>query len=331
MVWPNRPLLTLSGLMGLLSAVIGVYVAVVLIIQGNRYARYVAVAWAMVTVGTVATLLAVLGVIEGSWFAENAQHIGFAFETLLLSVALSDRIKREREEREQAQQEAIALTERIRLEREEKIQAQAQAMAVQAITNEGLGQRVLERTAQLERTMRDLEFANVELARSSVTDSLTQVHNRRYFDEAIEKEHRHSARTGVPLAVVLVDIDHFKRVNDTCGHVAGDECLRLVASALRRTAGRLTDLVARYGGEEFVLVLPGSDAGHALLLAERVRGAIEAIEFVHGGCRVPLTASLGVVARVTSVAQPVEDFLAEADAALYRAKDTGRNRVVLAA
>jgi len=131
--------------------------------------------------------------------------------------------------------------------------------------------------------------------------------------------------------VVLVDIDHFKRVNDTCGHLAGDECLRLVAAALRQTAARSTDLVARYGGEEFALVLPGTDAAHAVEMADRVRQAVENIDFIYRGQRVPISVSLGVVAKVTSLDQPVSEFLAEADAALYRAKDAGRNRVMLAA
>lgn len=119
-------------------------------------------------------------------------------------------------------------------------------------------------------------------------------------------------------------------MNDSLGHVAGDECLRLVAAALRRTVGRATDLVARFGGEEFALVLPGTAAEQALEVAERVRSAIEALVFEHGGQRTPVTVSLGVVAKVTQPGQSVESFIAEADAALYAAKAAGRNRVVLA-
>ena len=330
-IWPNRPLLTSTGLMGLVSAGIGVQMSVVLIRQGNRYARYFAVAWAMVTIGTVASLLSVLGAIEGGWFADNAQHIGFAFESLLLSVALADRIKREREAREKAQREALDLTERVRLEREAKIDAQAHAIEVQALANEHLGQRVQDRTAELERTLATLARANEELARSSVTDGLTGVFNRRHLDESLLREVRRSGRTGLPVALLLVDIDHFKSVNDRFGHLAGDECLRLVAAALRQSAARASDLVARYGGEEFALVLPGLAAGQALDVAERVRAAVEAIVFTHGGQRVPVTVSVGVVAEVTPPSLGVDDLVARADAALYRAKETGRNRVVLAA
>ena len=116
-LWPSRVLLTLSGLLGLVTSALGIYMSVVLIVQGNRYARYFAGAWAMVTIGTVASLLAVLGAIERSWFADNAQHLGFAFETVLLSLALADRIKRERAARVRAQQRALELTGRVQLDR----------------------------------------------------------------------------------------------------------------------------------------------------------------------------------------------------------------------
>jgi diguanylate cyclase (GGDEF)-like protein len=330
-LWPNRVLSASIAMMGLLASLFGVYTSVVLIAQGNRFARYFGLAWAVVIAGTLGSLLSLLGVIEGNVVTNNAQHIGFVLEVLLLSIALADRIKRNREARDAAQREALQLTERVREEREEKIQAQAHAIELQARANEDLELRVLDRTAELERAMKNLEFANIELAKLSVTDALTKVHNRRYFDEVMDKEYARSERTQVPLAVVLVDIDHFKRVNDTCGHLAGDECLRLVATALRQTAARSTDLVARYGGEEFALVLPGTDADQAVELADRVRQAVEDIDFIYRGKRVPLSVSLGVVARVTSLEQPMADFIAEADAALYRAKEAGRNRVVRAA
>lgn len=327
---PSRLLSASIGLMGMLGGLVGIYTAGVLIARGNVFARYFFMAWLVVIVGTFMSLLSLVGAIEGNWWSNNAQHIGFVLEILLLSTALADRIKRERVVREQAQRESLELTERVKQEREEKIRAQEHAISIQAKANEDLELRVLDRTAELERAMKNLELANVELAKLSVTDALTKVNNRRYFDEVLAKEYDRSERTQVPLAVVMVDIDHFKRVNDTCGHLAGDECLKLVAAALRTTVARSTDLIARYGGEEFALVLPGTDAAHAVELADRVRQAVEKIDFIYRGKRVPISVSLGVVARVADRAQPLTEFLAEADAALYRAKEAGRNRVMLA-
>jgi two-component system, sensor histidine kinase LadS len=330
-VWPSKMLSLSIGVTGLVTSVVGVYTSVYLLAQGNVSARYFALAWFSVIVGTVAVLLSLMGVVEGNWFTNNAQHIGFVIEISLLSVALADRIKRERLVRERAQLEALDLTQKIKEEREEKIRAQEHAIEVQQQANEDLELRVLDRTAELERAMRNLEIANIELSKLSVTDGLTKVHNRRYFDETLKKEYDRSARTLTPLALIMADIDNFKKINDSCGHLAGDECLRLVAAAMRNTVGRSTDMIARYGGEEFAIVLPATGPEQALEVADRVRRAIEEIDFIYRGKRIALSISLGVVAKVATLDQSLGDFVAQADAALYRAKDNGRNRVEAAA
>jgi diguanylate cyclase (GGDEF)-like protein len=137
-------------------------------------------------------------------------------------------------------------------------------------------------------------------------------------------------RHGVPLTVMFVDADHFKRVNDTHGHAAGDEVLRRLSQLLESTL-RAEDIVARYGGEEFVLVLRGVPTTGALAVAERVRVGVETLKIGHAGKWIPVTVSVGVATHskereVDSVAA----LLALADGALYRAKGSGRNRVVLA-
>ncbi len=331
LAWPSLAQPMRMPLAGALSGLFAVYVSFVQMARGNVSARYFTVAWAVLVIGTMAHMLALLGVVEGNAFTEYGQHVGFVIEILLLSVALADRIKRDRLARNWAQGEALALTRSVQIEREEKIKAQEDAIAIQTRANDELEVRVLDRTAELERAMKNLAIANDELAKLSVTDALTTVHNRRYFDEALAREHDRSARTGVPLALLLADIDHFKKINDTCGHLAGDECLRLVAVTLVKTVGRSTDLIARYGGEEFALVLPATGPDHAFEVAERVRVAVENILFIYRGRRVPITISLGVVAQVTRPEQSVSDFIAEADAALYRAKAAGRNQVMVAA
>ncbi len=189
--------------------------------------------------------------------------------------------------------------------------------------------RVYERTRALEEARQGLETANAELLRLSATDALTQLANRRRFDSVLDEEIRRARRSGSPLAVLLADIDHFKRINDSYGHPFGDECLRQVAAVLMAHCQRAGDLAARYGGEEFVVLLPASDQRQAVVLAERIRQDIERLQLRHGDLPVALTISLGV-ATLGSTCASAEALLAAADAALYAAKHAGRNRVVCA-
>jgi diguanylate cyclase (GGDEF)-like protein len=154
----------------------------------------------------------------------------------------------------------------------------------------------------------------------AVTDGLTQLANRRSFDRSLERELQRAARTDGRLSVVLLDIDHFKALNDTHGHLVGDNVLRQIASALAE-CGREYDTVARYGGEEFAAVLPGCSSALALQVAERLRRAVQEC-----GAEVPVTASCGVATYPYDGAD-VDSLLGAADRALYSAKRAGRNRV----
>lgn len=158
-------------------------------------------------------------------------------------------------------------------------------------------------------------------------DSLTGLHNRRGFMEAWEDALHRSRRSGRPVSIVLADLDHFKQVNDTRGHAAGDLALRAVARTLRASL-RAQDVVARWGGEEFMLLLPDTDRDGASRVAESTRSAVEELRIEHGGAAFGLTLSLGVSEHDTG--RRVDETVAAADDALYRAKQTGRNRVVVA-
>ncbi len=174
-----------------------------------------------------------------------------------------------------------------------------------------------------------LQQANVALQRLSLVDAVTDVANRRQFDRALADEWARAIRTGSSIAIVLVDVDHFKPYNDRYGHPAGDECLRRIASVLGRTLLRAGDLVARYGGEEFAAILPLTDTDAATAVAERMRKSVEALAMPHGA--VPLgvvTISGGVAASRPEMDSNSLDLVAEADAALYEAKAAGRNRIV---
>lgn len=153
-------------------------------------------------------------------------------------------------------------------------------------------------------------------------DGLTGVHNRRHFDERLLAETRRAQRTRSPLAVVLADVDHFKRYNDALGHLAGDDCLRRVAAALRGCLRRPTDLLARYGGEEFVSLLPDTDLAGAIGVAQLMEDAVRALALPHPGIEGSVTISLGVAA-----GSQAQGLVEAADKALYLAKAAGRGRV----
>lgn len=318
-------MVTINELFALLSCIAALATSIWLWIKGNVSARYFTIAWGGLIALTIAAVLMMEGVLPYSMLTENGQLIGFVLEMLLLSLALAERINRERAERELAQSKALNMQMLMNSEREEKLKAQEAMLLMQQETNEALEARVAQRTQELERTMTNLEIANRELAKLSVTDPLTKVHNRRYFDETLAREIERSSRTGQALSLILVDIDHFKQFNDLYGHLVGDDCLRLVAATLKEVASRSTDLVARYGGEEFAIVLPDTKQAEAYLVAERVRSKINQLNFIYKGKRIPISASLGVVGRVIASGEGGEAIIGAADKALYEAKNQGRN------
>lgn len=158
------------------------------------------------------------------------------------------------------------------------------------------------------------------------TDALTDLANRRHFDDTLTREVRRTARSGQPLSLLMVDIDHFKMLNDTYGHPEGDRSLRRVGRALTTCASRAGDLVARYGGEEFAIILPGLDAEAARLVAQRALSAVVGLALPSPSTFGIVTVSIGVATAVSPT--DAASLLTAADAALYRAKTSGRNRVM---
>ncbi|MAQ16049.1 MAG: GGDEF domain-containing protein [Sandaracinus sp.] len=166
--------------------------------------------------------------------------------------------------------------------------------------------------------------ASETIYRKAVRDALTGLHNRSVLDERIRQETAFTRRHRVPLSVIMIDLDHFKRVNDDHGHAAGDAVLRAIARVLSE-AVRAEDLVARYGGEELCVLARGTDTGGAMTLAERLRRHIESLPIRANFTQLRVTASLGVA---TYRGDDDDDVVARADAALYEAKRAGRNRCV---
>ena len=173
---------------------------------------------------------------------------------------------------------------------------------------------------------RQLQVANQKLEQLAVTDALTQVANRRYFDSYIQQEWQRSRREQAPLGLILVDIDFFKPYNDTYGHQAGDVCLHQVAQAIRQAVKRPADLVARYGGEEFAIVLPNTPEAGVTQIAQDIQTAVYNLQLPHL-CSTTgrVTVSLGAVCCVFSPARSLFDWVSKADQALYDAKAAGRN------
>jgi len=179
---------------------------------------------------------------------------------------------------------------------------------------------------------RRLSAANRELRRISSLDGLTGLANRRFFDKALDSEWRRARRMGHSLAVMMIDIDHFKKYNDHYGHLAGDDCLKKVAGVLEAGLQRAGDMVARYGGEEFVALMPATDTAQALELAQEMGRRVEEEAISHQASPVApvITVSLGVAAVVPQADGAPAQLVEAADQALYRSKEAGRNQATAA-
>ncbi|KPQ30730.1 MAG: Response regulator containing a CheY-like receiver domain and a GGDEF domain [Marinobacter excellens HL-55] len=269
--------------------------------QGQVLAGFYVVAWTPLLVGHLVLALSKLGWMPTSPVTELIPQAGVALEVILLSFALAYRINMERSRRQQAQERAL------------EIQQQA---------NLTLEARVRERTEEL-------ESANEQLRAISLTDGLTHVANRRRFDDKLDIEWGRAVRHEQELSLLLMDIDHFKRVNDDLGHLAGDDCLVALASLLQAEVQRSGDLVARYGGEEFAILLPATESEGAFMVAERIRQAVAQTPVVSGEHDAPinLTISVGVATMLPTRGGDSHELIRRADEAMYCAKANGRNRV----
>ena len=180
----------------------------------------------------------------------------------------------------------------------------------------------------IQELVRQLEIERDLAQRNSLTDSLTGLSNRRFFDAALQTEFSRHKRTGSPLSLIMMDVDNFKKYNDHYGHLEGDDCLRQIARTLKAVIERGTDLVARFGGEEFVAILPDSDIEGAVFLAERISEAVRGLALPHANSETAeiVTISLGIASAADHLLTDGEQLVALADQALFRAKDNGRNR-----
>lgn len=288
--------------------------------RGASFARLYCLAWTAILIGITVLNASKFGWIPTNTWTENASQIGIVLLVILLSLTLADRINNDRSLRLNAQAMALDLERKARDSQAALIRAKEEA-------NHELEQRVLSRTNDLAAAMAQLSQANERLQLLSTTDGLTQIGNRAFFDAAAITEMRRAERQKGYLSIILLDIDHFKAINDTFGHPAGDACLRALADMLRPRIDRAGDILARYGGEEFVIALTGVDLAGTLTLAEELRKATDRLRVEFDGKPLRFTASFGVVSAIPHTSLALEDLMAAADRALYTAKHDGRNCV----
>ena len=192
-------------------------------------------------------------------------------------------------------------------------------------------QDLLRLKKKLEESNRKLQLANHKLQLLSITDPLTGIYNRRYFNEQLRKEWKRCARHSRQLSIILIDVDYFKKYNDIYGHLCGDECLKKLAQGLNNCLNREGDCLARFGGEEFIALLPEINETGALKVAKKMQKTVKELHIVHAGSEINhyLTVSIGIACTTCSQENPPESIVQAADNALYTAKNAGRNKIKL--
>ncbi|MGM0629564.1 MAG: sensor domain-containing diguanylate cyclase [Pseudomonadota bacterium] len=269
--------------------------------KGFVYARIFTLAWCSLLVSVVANSLGYLGIIDSMFIQRHAIMIGSGIEILLLSWVLAVRYNEQRKERLQAEQRY----------------------------NRELAESVDERTFELQVALRELQDVNTELEQKNTEDPLTGLYNRRYFQQHLDRELRRTLRRELPLALLMIDVDHFKPVNDTYGHLAGDQILQQLANLMQKHAKRAADIVCRYGGEEFAIILPETDLQEAEIFATQLLEQVRETEFETDAGLLKITLSIGVISTSARIFDNVDELFKAADDALYAAKHEGRDQVAV--
>ena len=274
-------------------------VALVVVRSGYRPAKVFLLAWAMFLLGTGIFVALAFGLLPKTFLTEYGVQIGSALEMLLLSVALGYRYAALRNENERIVRDAKNLLE----------------------------EQIVVRTGELRQAMSELQAAHHRLRESSRLDDLTDLYNRTHFREAFEHLLSQSRNSRRPISLLMIDLDHFKRINDTYGHLVGDDCLRCTSNTLAETLRPHGALLARFGGEEFIAALPGMGLGEASVVAEELRQALRTAPCRSGELEIAVSASIGVHCVDLEARDSLESALQVADQALYAAKAEGRDCV----
>ena len=343
-VVPEAQLGPVIFVLAILSPIAGLWIGIHLWRKGYEIAPLFTIAWVVLLVGTCVFVLMINGLIERNFVTVHIQEVGAALEVVLLAITLAKRLQIERQKRHRAQEHAILMAQQVNSERKEKLDAQASALDAERKTREAqeqlvqtqlkanleLERMVEQRTMELKSALEQVEEMNQQLEQLSITDALTGVYNRRYFDEQLKEVYERALEQGKPLGLALIDIDFFKKINDAHGHLVGDQCLKLVAHQLQEQTRTDVDIVARFGGEEFAVISPDTDGTQLWEICERIRNAIAATPYVYRDTKVTLSASIGISQLNLQAPQQRQQLLQQADEALYQSKQQGRNRTTSA-
>ena len=309
-----------TQILSLATAVFAFAVMFQQIMQRNPWAMYLLLGWSVTIGGYCVFVLSMLGWLQFSVTILNLQALGLAVGNVLVTTAIASRVRRERHEKTSALHQALELSQEVaRLTREKE--------HLENTANQQLQMEVEQKTLELNKMLEYLQTSNRRLERDSQSDPLTGLHNRRYLDGIFPDTIAQCIKHRSCLGVLVIDADHFKKINDNYGHLAGDEVLRKLGTILQKYCRRNLDILVRYGGEEFVMLLPATDLEGVLKIAESIRHHVQYAQFWFEDQKVPVTVSMGVHVCIPPVHATPENMMHKADEALYLAKSNGRNRV----
>ncbi|GGD10368.1 sensor domain-containing diguanylate cyclase [Halopseudomonas salina] len=305
-ILPYQQMMMLAVLLAIGGIICAVWAGFARWLDGFHGAWVFNLAWGCLLVVGMLLALTSLGILPLEWFSMRITQIGAGLQAVLLSFALAHRMRFEKRMAALARQDAA--------------KAQQKMLEHQIQANENLDRIVLERTLELEKT-------HAKLREISTTDGLTRLLNRRAFDDVFLTEYRNAHRCQRPLAVLMIDLDHFKRINDNYGHSFGDLCLVRTAEVIRACLRHSADIAARYGGEEFIVLLPETDIENAVAVAQLIMDALSRSLVTDEQHQLRVSASIGVASGVPKELTDQEALLREADRQLYLAKENGRNTI----
>jgi diguanylate cyclase (GGDEF)-like protein len=306
---PYQPVAIMVSMFGLLFTGVAVYAGVYCLRRDYPGARYFLLAWTLLLLGVAVLAMRNMGWVPTTTLTLHSMQIGSALELLLLSFALADRINVMRREKDQATEAALA--------------AKHEMVETLRLSEQALEGRVAERTRTLEEVNSQLRDKERELEHLARHDALTGLANRLFLNDRIERAVARARRTGSSVALLMIDLDGFKQVNDAHGHAVGDELLVVIAGRLRECV-RESDTVARLGGDEFVVLLEDTRYPEGTSqIVEKLIAAVRAPTMLDAGS-IEVSASIGI-ACTPQHTNDADDLLERADAAMYNAKAAGRN------